>query len=178
MDQILPAGLHMSESPSNLWQVLHRFRLSEILGWDLLTGLMSAGGAIWLVCAGHGSRLIDVAPVAVGLAGITVTAVIASIAIMVSFMDPQFLRNLAAIDREPTRYMAPLLATVILGVVAALFGLVLSALSPTAPSGWLSSVGAGTTLFTVWAMTSLVRGLSTLVQFVQLHAKSAAVPDE
>ena len=168
----------MSEAPSTLWQVLDRFRPSEILGWDLLAGLVSAGGAIWAACTGRGDRLVAVAPVAVGLAGITVTAVVASIALMVSFMSPQFLRNLATIGREPTRYIAPFLATVMLGIVAALIGLVLAALSPTASAGWHGSVGAAAALFTVWAMASLVQGLDTMVQFVRLQAESAAVPDE
>lgn len=168
----------MSESPSTLWQVLDRFRPSEILGWDLLAGLLSAGGAIWAVCTGRGNHLVAVAPAAVGLAGITVTAVVASIALMVSFMSPKFLRNLATIGKEPTRYIAPFLATVMLGIVAALIGLVLASLSPTAPAGWLGAIGAGAAFFTVWAMTSLVRGLDTMVQFVRLQAESAAVPDE
>ena len=168
----------MSDSPMTLWQVLDRFRPSEILGWDLVTGLVSAGIAIGVVYTGRGDRLIAVAPVAVGLAGITVSAVIASIAVMVSFMSPQFLRNLAKIGREPTRYIAPLLATVLLGIVAALVGLVLAALSPTTCVGWLAPIGAATAFFTVWAMASLVRGLGTLVQFLQLQAESAAVPDE
>ena len=168
----------MSEAPLTLWQVLDRFRLSEFFGWDLLTGLAAAGGAIWAAWTGRGDRLVAVAPIAVGLAGVTVTAVVASLALMSAFMSPKFLRNLAAINRAPTRYIAPFLATVILGIIAALAGLVLSASTPTAPVGWLGSIGALAALFTVWAMASLVRGLSTLVQFVQLQEKSAAVPDE
>lgn len=143
-----------------------------------MAGIVSAGIAIAVACTGRGDKLIAVAPVAVGIAGITVSAVIASIALMVSFMNPQFLRNLTEIDREPTRYIAPLLATVMLGIAAALVGLVLAALSPTAPVVWLASIGATAAFFTVWAMASLVRGLGTLVQFVLLQAESAAVPDE
>lgn len=168
----------LNDAPLTLWQVFTGFRPFEILGWDLLAGLVSAGGAIWATCTGRGDRLIAVAPIAVGLAGVTVTAVVASLALMAAFMSPKFLRNLAAIGREPTRYIAPFLATVILGIVAALVGLTLAALSPTAPVGWIGVIGALAALFTVWAMVSLVRGLRTLVQFVQLQAKSAAVPDE
>lgn len=168
----------MNDAQLTLWQVLDRFRPSEILGWDLLAGLVAAGGAIWATCTGRGDRLVAVAPIAVGLAGVTVTAVVASLALMAAFMSPKFLRNLAAIGREPTRYIAPFLATVMLGIVAALVGLALAALSPTAPAGWLGVIGALAAFFTVWAVASLVRGLSTLVQFVQLQAESAAVPDE
>ena len=167
----------MSDAPETLWQVLDRFRPSEILGWDLMVGLASAGGAIWATFTGRGGRLVAVAPVAVGLAGVTVTTVIASLALMAAFMSPEFLRKIAAIGQEPTRYIAPFLATVLLGIAAALFGLVLAALSPTAPAGWLGIFGALAAFFSVWAMASLVRGLNTLVQFVRLQADAAAVPD-
>ena len=168
----------MSEAPLTLWQVLDRFRLSEMFGWDFMTGLVSAGGAIAVACTGQGGRLVAIAPVAVGLAGITVTAVIASIALMVSFMSPQFLRNLASIDKEPTYYIGPFLVTVTLGIAAALVGLVLAAMSPTAPAGWLAPIGAATAFFTVWAVASLIGGLNTMVQFVRLQVESAAVPED
>ena len=168
----------MNEPPVTLWQVLDRFRPSEILGWDLYLGVAAAGLAIWATATGRGERLIETAPVAVGMAGVTVAAVLAAIALMAAFMSPQFLRNLSTIGREPTRYIAPFLATVLVGIAASLASLLLASLSRSAPAIWIGLIGAFSAFFTTWAITSVVRGLDTMVQFVRLQAESAEIQDE
>lgn len=152
------------------------FRLSELLGLDLLAGVV--GGAAG-ACAGYfaPASLAVGAGAAATLVGVTIGATVAGVALLGSFLDQEFLRKLRLIDADPVRPMTPFLFTAALGVVAALFLLCLAFLPETAPRPVLP-VAAGLAGFAAfWCLASLLPALDTLVQFVRLRDDAASVPD-
>lgn len=152
------------------------FRLSELVGLDLLAG--AAGGAAG-ACAGYFApgSLAAGAGAAATLVGVTIGATVAGVALLGSFLDQEFLRKLRLIDADPVRPMTPFLFTAALGVVAALLLLCLAFLPGTAPRPVLP-VAAGLAGFaSFWCLASLIPALDTLVQFVRLRDDAASLPD-
>jgi hypothetical protein len=160
----------------SLWEALH-FEPSEILRMDLFLGIAGAGGAIAMAFTSPDALLRGV-PVAAGLTGVIIGAVIASVAVQTAFMDQTFLRKLRAINREPVRYLAPFLFTAVISVFAMLGLIVLSTLSSKSALALLSVVGGLVGLFLIWGITSLLYCLDTLVQFVGLKMDAADVSDD
>lgn len=150
------------------------FHLSEILRVDLAAGVIGCGAAIWLAI-NHPERVPQVLTIGQSLVGVILGAVVAGVSIQVAFLDASFLRKLRAINRSPVRYIAPFLFTVVLGVVAMLVLLTLSAMNAEGPAYVTISAIAG--LLTVWAVASLIPGLDTLVQFVGLKLDALEVPE-
>jgi hypothetical protein len=159
-----------------LWKALH-FEPSEILRVDLFLGIAGAGGAVGMALVAPAALLRGV-PVAAGLIGVIIGAVIASVAVQTAFMDQAFLRKLKAIRREPVRYLAPFLFTAVISIFAMLGLIVLSTLSDKSDLVLLSVVGGLTGLFLIWAVASLLYCLATLVQFVGLKMDAVDVPDD
>lgn len=122
----------------------------------------------------HPDRLVGAVGVAAGVVG----AVIAGVAIQSAFLDQSFLRKLRAISRDPVSYLTPFLFTAAIGVFALLGLLVLSAMSATATTWVLASLGAFVGLFSFWAVASLLSGMATLIQFVGLRQDAIDVPDD
>lgn len=153
------------------------FKASELLGFDLL---LAAGGAVGgTLLAVHRPELVTqgIAVVA-GLVGVVIGAVLAGVAVQAAFMDEAFLRKVARIGRTPVHYLAPFLFTAALGVLAAL-GLVVLAFTSVTADVWFRGVAGGLVGFAAtYTLASLLNGLDTLVQFIDLKAEAAAVPDE
>jgi hypothetical protein len=151
------------------------FRLSQVLGLDLLVGLLGGGGSVWLAVEAP-ERLSIVIPIAATVVGIVMGAVIAAVAILAAFLDQTFLRKLRAIGREPVRYVRPFLFTSTLGLVAMMLLLVLSVL-PLKPVWLVASASglAGTLVF--WMLASVLPNLDVLVQFIALQFDASDVPD-
>lgn len=166
-----------NKPPETLAQALGSFRLSEILGWDLGIGLVSGGLAAWLGVAAP-DRLTAMLPIAAGLVGVVIGAVVAGVAVMAALLDQEFLRKLTLIGREPVRYVAPLLFTVLLGVLAALAILGTAAL-PSESLESLRGLSSGAVgLLVVWTLTSLLRDLSMLVAFIRLQVEASSLPED
>jgi hypothetical protein len=153
------------------------FKASELLSFDLL---LAVGGAVGGTILGlRLPRLLgNGLPVAAGLVGVVIGAVLAGVAVQAAFMDQAFLRKVAKIGREPVFYLAPFLFTATLGVLAALGVLVLSFTTVTAASWWRGTAAGVTGFLTVYTLTSLLNGLDNLVQFVGLKALAAEVADD
>lgn len=150
------------------------FKLSELLRIDLALGIAGAAGGLVLALRAP-ERVSGILPMSQGLVGVVLGAVVAGVSIQVAFFDASFLRKLRAIHRDPIQYLAPFLFTVVLGVVAMLWLLVVAALTPTGPV-FVTMVTIGS-LMTVWTIASLLPGLDTLVQFVGLKMDALDVPD-
>lgn len=168
----------MSVAPdrASLRQILD-LRISEVLGYDAVAGVMGAvGGA---VLAGRRAETLDAAAaVAAGFVGVVIGAVIAGVAVQAAFMDEAFLRKTRRIGRDPVYFSAPLLFTVVLGVMAALSVLVLVAIPRSAPTWLLSALGASSGLFVVWTVVSLLPCLRTVADFALLKFDAAEVPED
>lgn len=160
----------------NLLEMLE-IRLDEVLRYDLLVAVLAAGAGVWLALE-HPELAVDAAPTAAGLVGVVIGAVVAGVAILAAFMDQVFLRKLAAIGRQPTRYLAPFVFTASLGVCAALSSLALAATSPAAPSWFLAPLTALAAWFSVWTLVSLLPLFKLLMDFVGLKTDAAAIPDD
>ena len=161
---------------TSLWSVMD-FRLSEVLRYDFY----------WAVAGGAGSlatailtpaAVIRATPVAAGLVGVVVGAVVAGIAVQTAFMDQSFLRKIRAIGRDPTRYIAPFLFTATVGVFSMMSLLAMGTMSAKSPQIVLTTLSFIAGFLTVWTMSSLLQGLSTLVQFIHLKTDALDVPDK
>lgn len=164
-----------AEPPRTLAAALD-FRLSEILKYDLFIGIAGGAGAGWLATS-HPEKLKDILPLAAGLVGVVIGAVIAGVAILAAFLDQPFLRKLRAINKEPVRYMRPFLFTAVLGVMASLFLLVLVALPPK-PQWLVASIAGLTGTAVVWTLASVIQDMKILVQFVGLQFDASEIPDD
>jgi hypothetical protein len=164
------------QRPSSLREALD-FRLSEILRYDFYIALVGLVGGILAEVESIASLPLLIA-VAAGLVGVIIGAVIAGVAVLAAFMDQVFLRKLKAINKEPIRYLAPFIFTAVLGVIAALAVLAVSAVPTDAP-GWLRGTAGGLAGFLVtWTITSLLPDLKMLVDFVGLKMDATDVPDD
>jgi hypothetical protein len=106
-----------------------------------------------------------------------VGAVVAGAAILAAFLDQTFLRKLRQINREPVRYLSPFLFTAVLGILAGLFLLVVRVLPRSTPD-WIFVTLSGLSGFlVVWTLTSVIRNLNMLVQFIGLQFDASDVPD-
>jgi len=161
---------------AHLWQAL-KFERGEILQLDLYLGVAGGGAGLTLGILSPSALLRGVATDAV-LLGVIIGAVVAGVAILAAFMDQSFLRKLAAIDRDPIRYLAPFLFTAVLGVLAALSLICLSVMSDQSPRAALAIVGLLASWLSVWAIASLLPCLSMLVQFMGLKTDALDVPDD
>jgi hypothetical protein len=165
------------DQSSTLWEALGSFRLSEVLRWDLGLGLIAGGLTAWLAI--HSLVQFQlVLPVAASLVGVVIGAVLAGVAVMAAFLDQSFLRKLDLIGREPIHYIAPLLFTVFLGILASIVVLIAAAMPQAAPV-WIDALTAGLVgLFVVWTLASLIPDMSMLVSFVRLQVEAARISDE
>jgi cytochrome bd-type quinol oxidase subunit 2 len=167
----------MAKSSDSLLSVLLDFKLSQILGLDLLLGIGGAGGAGYLAL-NHPESLRDAASASAQIVGVIVGLSLAGVAIQAAFFDQAFLRKSRSIGADPIRYLAPMLFTTTLGVLAALATIVVIAVPSTAPD-WLLATSAGIAGFLVfWTLGSLLHNLTTLVSFVRLQADAADVSDD
>jgi hypothetical protein len=161
---------------SPLWRAL-RFNRHELLQPDLYLGIAGGVGSLVMAILAPDALLRSV-PVAAGLLGVIVGAVIAGVAILTAFMDQAFLRKLAAIDRNPVRYLGPFLFTAVLGVFAMIFLIALSTMSSRSPGVLLAIFGLVAGFLTIWTIASLLPCLSMLVEFMGLKTDALGVPDE
>jgi hypothetical protein len=148
-----------------------------LLRVDFFLGVAGAGGAAALAIITPDALLRGVA-IAAGLVGAIIGATIAAVAVATAFMDQSFLRKLKAINKDPIRYVAPLLATAGISVFAMLSLVVLSTLSSKSNEALLGIVGGLAGFFTIWAIASLFYCVYTLVMFIGLMADAADVPDD
>jgi hypothetical protein len=149
----------------------------DVLRIDLVVGVLGLSGGLVLGLKRPG-LLVDAVSVTAGVVGAVIGAVIAATAIQTAFLDQAFLRKLRAIGRDPVTYMSPFLFTTAIGVFALLGLLVLSTVSPTAPTWLLAPLGAVVGLFSSWAVASLLPLMGTLIQFVALRQDALDVPDD
>jgi len=163
--------------PKTLGQALDSYRPSKILSYDFWIGVLGAPGAVLLAVTSP-LTLHRALPVAAGLVGVVIGAVVAGVAVIAAFMDQAFLRKVKRLGRQPIRYMRPFLFTATLGVVASLLLLVLIALPDSTPT-WLTGIVAGLCGFAVvWTLASLIPALDMLVQFVGLRFIASDIPDD
>lgn len=165
-----------SSSLAPLWQAL-KFDRREILQLDFYLGVIGGAAGVALAFISPGALVRGVATDAV-LLGVIIGSVVAGVAILAAFMDQPFLRKLAAIEREPTRYLAPFLFTAMLGVFASLALIGLSVMSNDSPRALLAIFGFASSFLSVWAIASLLPCLSMIVQFMGLKTDALHVPDD
>ena len=167
-----------AKSPNSLAKALD-FHLSELLDYDFWVGLLIGIGSAWLA-ASSPKELKSIIPIAAGLVGAVIAAIIAGVAILGAFLDQAFLRKLKRIDKEPVRYMAPFLFTATLGIAAAIFMLVLYALPESKSFPHWIRVGTSFVTGTAigWTLASVLPALRMLVRFVGLQMVAADVEDE
>lgn len=159
----------------HLWQALD-FKLSEVLQLDFALGAL-AGVSAFVMAWVEPEALLRTVPVAAGLVGVILGAVLAGVAVQAAFMDQPFLRKLRAINRDPVHYLAPFLFTGAIGVFGMLGLVVLSAASKDTYVVVLGVVGSVSGFFTVWSMASILHCLAMLVQFVGLKMDAIDIPD-
>jgi hypothetical protein len=166
----------MSKGLAPLWSALD-FTLSEVLRADFFLGVAGAAGAI-AVALTDPDALIRAVPVASGVVGVILGAVIAGVAVQTAFMDQAFLRKLRAIKYEPVMLVAPFLFTATIGVFAMLGLICMSTLSAKSHIALIATFGGITGFLTVWSVASLLYCLSTLIQFMGLKMDAVDVPDD
>jgi len=154
------------------------FKLSEILRYDLVAGILGGSGAAWLALTAKPGAYDATIAIAAGLVGVVIGAVIAGVAVLGAFMDQEFLRKLRAINEDPAKYLAPFIFTALIGVAAGLCLLLLAALPKSVPDWAFGIVGGLGGFFTVWTLVSLAPALRLLVNFVGLKSDASAVPDQ
>lgn len=162
--------------PAALFSALN-LKLDEIIKWDLLIGIGTAAGGVWVSLV-HPELLSNVLPVGVGLVGVIIGAVVAGVAILGAFLDQAFLRKLKLIDSEPVHYFGPFLFTAFIGVIASLLLLVVAVTPLTASSWFLALVSGLSGFFAGWTIGSLLYCLDALVQFLRLQEAAADIPDD
>lgn len=104
-------------------------------------------------------------------------AVIAAIAIVSAFMDESFIRKIHDIGKNPLRYVAPFMFTVLLAVVSLLTFFVNGVMPDAIPQWVRVFLGFFTVGFSIWTMMSLVANLWTFAEFIGLRSDAAEVPD-
>lgn len=160
----------------DLWTAVD-LKGSELLRVDLIAGICGGAAGIALAIM-NPAALLRATGIMTALIGVVIGAVIASVSIQVALFDQAFLRKLRAIGREPTRYMAPFLFTVVLGVGAMVALLVLGSMTVDTHPVVLALAGAGAGLLSVWTIVSPLPLLDTLVQFIGLKMDALDVPDD
>lgn len=161
----------------HLWDAIRKMNFGDVLQIVLFFGVAGGVGGLILGLK-YPDRLTNAVSVTAGVVGAIIGAVIAGTAIGSAFLDQTFLRKLRAIGRDPVAYLTPFLFTVVIGVFALLGLLVLSAMSPKAPSWILATLGTMVGFFSFWAVTSLLPCMATLIQFVGLRQDAIDVPDD
>jgi hypothetical protein len=148
---------------------------AEILRWDAVVGIGAAVGAGILAAT---ERDVS-APLAcaAGVVGVVIGAAIAGAAVIAAFMDQPFLRKLSALGRRPGYFLAPLVFTGLLGIVAeasmlAWFGLLENSQSLRVVAGAVSG------FFGAWALASLIPDLVAISELADIKATAAAIPDD
>lgn len=162
--------------PPRLIAAFRQFSWRDLVGLDLVVGLVAGGLWVWLALD-HPKRLLGLTGPAAGVVGVVLGGVLAGAAIQTAFLDTSFLRKLEAIGRNPVRYLLPFLFTAVLGVVAMFALLVLAALRPNDCPLLLAISGGLAGWFASWTIASLIPALGTLVQFIGLRQDAAMVPD-
>jgi hypothetical protein len=176
-DEVIKGMTGDSGVTSHLWVAIKAMGLGDVLRIDLVFGVLGLTGGLVLGLKRPG-LLVDGVSVTAGVVGAVIGAVIAATAIQTAFLDQAFLRKLRAIGRDPVTYMTPFLFTTAIGVLALLGLLVLSTVSPTAPTWLLAPLGAVVGFFSTWAVASLLPLMGTLIQFVALRQEALDVPDD
>lgn len=88
-----------------LTQAIRTFAVRDWIGIDSGLALLATGLGTWIGVTTPTRLLALVAPTT-GMVGVVVGAVLAGVAILVAFLDHDFLRKLAAIRKEPVRYLS------------------------------------------------------------------------
>ncbi len=163
-----------TKPPENLWQLLGRSQLSDLLGLDFVAGVAAGVPAgIWAI--DHFGTLVDASNTAANLVGAVIGVSVGAAALVAAFLNPEFLRKIRIINKDPLRYLAPFLLTAALGVLAGLSIVGLPLVTEAAP-GWLhGTVGGLAAGLVVWTLLSTLRCLSSLIAFVRLQAAAADV---
>jgi hypothetical protein len=166
-----------AEQRDSLIGALLEFRLRQVLRLDLAFAM--AGGAAAAYAAIDDPKTLHsaVGPTAQAF-GVIVGLALASVAIQAAFMNQPFLRKVKAIGRDPVKFLTPMLFTVTVGVFGMVAIIVLSAISPAAPSAVLGTVAGLAGFFVAWTLGSLLYNMSTLISFVRLQADAADIPDD
>jgi hypothetical protein len=168
----------IDEGRGALWRVIRaHVGREDVSAGEIVVTVAAAVGGLYM-----GAFVPDAAmrtvPVAAGLVGVIIGAIIAAIGLVSAFFDQSLLRKLALIEQSPQRPLAPFLVTVVFGVVSA-FGLALVvALGPGAPSPILGAVcliAFGSAAATV---ASLIPALDVLVQFVGVKSDASVIDDD
>ena len=154
-----------------------RFKPSQFWFGEYVAATVGAGGGAWLAVAEPQATATAI-PVAGGLVGVIIGAVIAGVALQAASFDQTFLRMLDATQLSPdkkdvVRYISPFLFTATVGISAGISLMVWAAVSPTAPGVWRAIFGGTAGLLSLEAFASLIPALSTLVQFIRLLQASA-----
>ncbi|QUC01238.1 hypothetical protein [Cellulosimicrobium cellulans] len=161
---------------SHLWGALN-LRLSEILQLDFWLGIVG-GLAFFALGYFAPDRLFSVVAATTEIVGVMLGAVLAAVALLATFYDQAFLRKLRRIGRDPVRYLAPFLFTLVTGVIALLGLLGLAALESGDARLLLGGLGLVVGFFAIWTLASLLPLMATLVQFINLKVDALDVPDD
>ena len=157
------------------WAACWTYRRSIAVSWDFIGAFVAAGLAMYLPSdeqvRGSAQQL---APAALGLASALVGVVVAGLAVVVVFMDDQFLgliQEKAALEGGVERLLFPFWFVTATGVTAILASLVLLLVGPYATPPFPRMLMAVTVLMVVW--TSI--GVFNLVAFLQATGVSRAI---
>lgn len=153
------------------------FKLSEVLRFDLLLGVIGGTAAGFLAWK-QPAVVIAVSPWMAASVGVVIGAVVAGLSVLVAFLDQPFLRKLRAINQSPVRYLAPFLFTAVLGIFSVALLTAVACFTPTAPAAPFIAVVGIAAFAGFWTLFSLIPGLDTLVQFVELKLEALDVPDD
>lgn len=168
----------MPDKDPTLWSEVRAVTVGDLLKIDIALGVLGAAAGFYVTIE-HPAAIGRVIPVLTGLVGVVIGAVIAGLALLSAFMDQKFLRTLSLIDESPRRPMRPFLFTVVLGVIAAFFLVVLAAFDADATSAWLlaplTALSFGSA---AWTLGSLLPALDVLVQFVAVQETAAQIDEE
>jgi hypothetical protein len=148
----------------------------EVLRWDAGVGLLGAVGGGLLMTSDRADIAVLVS-VASGFVGVVIGAAIAGAAVLAAFMDQPFLRKLGALGYTAGFFLAPLVFTAILGVVAALCLLLVLGLG-NAPHTVRLVPGILAGFFTVYSITSLLPAIANFTQFAETKSEAAKIPDD
>lgn len=153
------------------------FHLSEMLRYDLGIGILGGiGGAIrW---SRGVTDMVDFVGVVAGIVGVIIGAVLAAASIQAAFMDTSFLRKIQRLGYRPSHFLAPALFTGVIGVAATIATIVLISLPEGLASGWKAGAGGVAGFLVLYTIASLIPVLRMIVEFSDLKATAAQLPDE
>lgn len=157
--------------------LLSRFELRSVIRLDLAFAFVGGACGVW-VAFDNPTVLASTANTTAQAFGVIVGLALAAVAVQSAFMDQTFMRKSKMIGRDPVEYLAPMLFTVTVGVFGIVAVIVVSALSPEAPTPVLAAAAGAAGFFIAWTLGGLLYNLSTLISFVRLQSDAADVPDD